>query len=133
MDIGGEKATMEDTNKMDKVKEYLDKGIEASKDAFTKGMDLSKKALSKASDAVQDFGDKSVIRMERHQAEQKRNELIRELGNLAVDCFIKNQETSLNIDDEKVAVVIKEITRLNGEIERRTEVLNNKSDVNKNM
>lgn len=116
---------MDSSNKMDKMKEYIDKGIEVSRDVFSKGVDLSKKALSKAGDAVQDFGDKSVIRMERHQAEQRRQELVRELGGIAVDCFIKNAKTALDASDEKVAEIIKEIVRLNGEIERRNEVLEN--------
>ena len=37
---------------LEKMKEYFDKGIEVSKDAITK-----------ASGAVQDFGDKSVVKI----------------------------------------------------------------------
>lgn len=111
------------SDKMDKVKVYLDKGFEVSKDVFSKGMDLSKKALSKAGDAVQDFGDKSVIRMERHQAEQRRHELVKELGGVAVDCFVKDAKDALNASDEKVAAIVKEIVRLDAEIARRNEIL----------
>lgn len=107
----------------DKVKECIDKGIEVSRDVFSKGVDLSKKALSKAGDAVQDFGDKSVIRMERHQAETKRGELIKELGQIAVSCFITDKNDTLSASDEKVTIVLKEIVRLDGEIARRNEVL----------
>lgn len=115
-----------------KVKECIDKGIEVSRDVLSRGVDISKKALSKAGDAVQDFGDKSVIRMERHQAEQKRHELVKELGGIAVDCFIKNAQEVLSAKDEKVAAIIKEIVRLDGEIARRNEVLEGSSaDVSK--
>lgn len=107
----------------EKMKEYLDKGIEVSRNVFSRSVDVSKKALSKAGDAVQDFGDKSVIRMERHQAEQKRNALIKELGSIAVDCFILNAGKTLDASNEKVAEVIKEIKRLDSEIERRSEML----------
>lgn len=109
-----------------KVKAYLDKGIEVSKDVFSVGVDVSKKALSKAGDAVQDFGDKSVIRMEKHQAEQKRYELVKELGSIAVDCFIKNANTELDASDKRVAEVIEKIKRLDEEIARRRAILEEK-------
>ena len=58
----------------DKIKRYFDKGVEASKTAFDKGMEASKTAFNKASSAVQDFSDKSVVRIEKHQFETKKEE-----------------------------------------------------------
>lgn len=52
-----------------KVKEMFSKGAKASKDAF-----------EKAGDKVQDFTDKSVIKIEKHQLESKRDCKYEELG-----------------------------------------------------
>ena len=52
-----------------KVKDVLSKGAKASKDAF-----------DKASDKVQVFTDKSVLRIEKHQFETKRDVKYKELG-----------------------------------------------------
>ena len=49
----------------DEIKEKLQSGLD-------KFLDSSKKALGKAGNAVQDFSDKSVIRIEKHQFEVKR-------------------------------------------------------------
>ena len=62
---------------MDKVKDFMDKGVE-----------VSKSALSKAGEAVQDFGDKSVTKIEIKKLENKLEKLICELGSYVFDKFL---------------------------------------------
>ena len=52
---------------IDKVKDFMDKGVEVSKTAITK-----------AGDAVQDFSEKSVIRIDIKKLESKLEKLINE-------------------------------------------------------
>ena len=47
---------------IDKMKEYLDKGVE-----------VSKEALTKAGDVVQDLSDKGVTKIETHQLVSRQN------------------------------------------------------------
>lgn len=105
----------------EKIKEYVDKGLDASKTAFDKGVDASKKALSKASNAVQDFGDKSVLRFEKKQFEGKRNDEYAELGKLCAKKLFDKK--TVQASDEAVKAVLDEITRLNGEIASREKML----------
>ena len=71
----------------DKIKRYFDKGVTASKTAFDKGMEASKTAFNKASSAVQDFSDKSVVRIEKHQFETKKEEQLLALGKKVFEKF----------------------------------------------
>lgn len=95
---------------LDKMKNYLDKGVEVSKDAF-----------SRAGTAVQDFGDKSVLRIEKKQFESK---LEKEYISLGKQCFTlikKDGEKSIEADDGRISGIIAEIERINIEIEKRDE------------
>ncbi len=93
---------------LDKMKEYLDKGIEVSKEAF-----------SKAGDAVQDFGDKSVVRIEIKQLESKLNKEYASLGTQVFNLSVISNEKSLSFDDPHVSGIIAEIHRLIDEIDAR--------------
>ena len=102
----------------DKIKKYFDKGVEVSKNAFDKGVEVSKSALNKASNAVQDFSDKSVIRIERRQYESKRADAYSALGKLVAEKFIGGAE-SVYAEDEEVATIVAEVRRFDEEIARR--------------
>lgn len=97
-------------NFMDKVKKVFDRGIVASK-----------KALGVAGDAVQDFSDKSVLRIEKMQLESKLKKQYELLGEYASDTFVK--KTSLASADTKVSAFIKEIKRIKSEIKTRETAL----------
>ena len=81
----------------DKIKRYFDKGVEASKTAFDKGMEASKTALNKASNAVQDFSDKSVVRIEKHQFETKKEEQLLALGKKVFEKFFAHCRKNTSI------------------------------------
>ncbi|MBP3708993.1 MAG: hypothetical protein J6I73_01080 [Treponema sp.] len=107
----------------DKIKKYLDKGVEVSKNAFDKGVEVSKTAISKASNAVQDFSDKSVVRIERRQFETKRDEQFAVLGKKVAEKIINENAQSIKADDEDVIAIIEEIKHCNEELARRDEAL----------
>lgn len=97
---------------LDKVKEYLDKGME-----------VSKEALSKAGDAVQDFSDKSVTRIEARQLASRRSKEYRSLGQVVCQLFRDDTAARLACDDSRISGILQEIQRLDKEIERREESL----------
>lgn len=97
---------------VEKMKSYLDKGVEASKDAF-----------SKAGSAVQSFGDKSVVRIEKKQLEIKLQQEKLNLGILVYDILSGEDKITLSNDDSRVSGIIAEISRLKNEIEKRDEAL----------
>jgi DNA-directed RNA polymerase specialized sigma54-like protein len=107
----------------EKVKTYLDKGVSASKNAIDKGVEVSRKAFDKAGVAVQDFSDKSVLRIEKHQFEIKREEQLKKLGKLAADKFIGENQTTLSAEETELQGVLREIRQLDEEIGKREAVL----------
>jgi len=107
----------------EKVKVYLDKGVIASKNAIDKGVEVSKKALDKAGSAVQNFSDKSVIRIEKHQFETKRDDQLMSLGKLVAEKVISGTSTSFSAEDSDISVIIDQIKLLNEEIAKREAVL----------
>lgn len=96
---------------------------EKLKTSMDKVLESSKKALGKAGNAVQDFSDKSVIRIEKHQFEVKKDEQIKKLGTLTYEKFINDDTASLSAGEETVIAIIEEIRRLNAEIAQRDEKL----------
>ncbi|AEE17159.1 hypothetical protein [Treponema brennaborense] len=97
---------------LNKMKDYLDKGVEVSKDAF-----------SKAGEAVQDFGDKSVLRIEIKQLEGKLNREYESLGEHVYGFFETNAAESLSADDSEISGILAEIKRLRAEMEKREDSL----------
>ncbi len=100
---------------LDKMKEYLDKGVE-----------VSKEALSKAGDAVQDFSDKSVTKIESHQLVSRQNKEYRLLGEAVEKFFAENPGASLSADNSVISGILEEIRRLEKEIAQREESLKSK-------
>lgn len=97
---------------LDKMKEYLDKGVE-----------VSKEALAKAGDVVQDFSDKSVTKIEAHQLVSRQNKEYRSLGQAVLKFFEENPDSSLSADNSAINGIIQEIQRLEKEIILREESL----------
>lgn len=108
---------------LDKGKDYFNKGMKVLKDAFDKGVEVSKSALNKAGDVVQDFGDKSVMRIEKHQFESKRNEHYALLGKKVAEKFINDNAVSVQADDAELSSIVDEIKRFGEEIAKREELL----------
>lgn len=100
---------------VDKVKDFMDKGVE-----------VSKTALTKAGEAVQDFSEKSVIRIDIKKLESKLEKLINELGSYVFDKFNSEYAESVYASDEKVASIIKNINEVKNQIASKTEELEKK-------
>lgn len=97
---------------LEKMKEYLDKGVE-----------VSKEALSKAGDVVQDFSDKSVTKIESHQLVSRQNKEYRALGQAVQKFFEENPTATLSADNSAISGIMDEIKRLEKEIAQREESL----------
>lgn len=97
---------------LEKMKEYLDKGVE-----------VSKEALSKAGDVVQDFSDKSVTKIESHQLVSRQNKEYRALGQAVQKFFEENPTATLSADNSAISGIMAEIKRLEKEIAQREESL----------
>lgn len=102
---------------IDKMKEYLDKGVE-----------VSKEALTKAGDVVQDLSDKGVTKIEAHQLVSRQNKEYRALGQAVRQFFEDNPSGSLTAQDSRIAGIITEIQRLDKEIDLREESLKSGGD-----
>lgn len=107
----------------DTIKQYFDKGVTASKTAFDKGMEASKTALNKASNAVQDFSDKSVVRIEKHQFETKKEEQLLFLGKKVFERFSSDAASALHSDDADIAAIVAEVKHCDEEIAKREAAL----------
>ena len=100
----------------DEIKEKLQSGLD-------KFLDSSKKALGKAGNAVQDFSDKSVIRIEKHQFEVKKDDQIKKLGTLALERFLNDSSATLSAGEDAVVSILEEIRKLNDDIALREDKL----------
>ena len=75
------------------LQNYLKKGVQASKEAF-----------SKAETAVTKFGDESVLKIEKKQFEAKLRKEIASLGQSTLDAFEKNISDGDNLRQYRVKV-----------------------------
>ena len=93
---------------VNRMKDYLDKGVEVSKDA-----------ISKASEKVADFGGKSVVRIEISQLESKAQKELLALGTLIYEKLSIKGEFSVEKSDSEIAEALAVIDKLRSEIESR--------------
>lgn len=108
----------------EEFKEKLKKGVD-------KVVNSSKKAIGKAGVAMQDFSDKSVIKIEKHQLESKRDVEYAKLGKIVANKFENDLSLSINGEEPEVSEIIKTINNFNKEIELKEKALldeNNKKD-----
>lgn len=97
------------------------------KDGFERFVKGSKKAFGKAGNAVQDFSDKSVIRIEKKQFESKRKDQYEKLGELVFGAFSADPKAKVSVSDDGVPSIMEEIKRLSEEIRKREDVLSSES------
>jgi len=102
----------------DDLKEYVNKGLNASKDA-----------LNKAGKAVSKFGDESILKLEISQLKSQIKKDKAALGDLAYDAFITEEKSSLEASDEKVAALMESIKKAQKEIEGKEEQLKQPSSL----
>lgn len=96
---------------------------EKVRDGMDKFIESSKKVLGAAGNAVQDFSDKSVVRIEKSQFESKLHEQYRKFGEYVAGILVADSSASINTSDSKVSEFIAEINNLSKEIELRSNLL----------
>ncbi|MGP1588220.1 MAG: hypothetical protein ACTTHG_07770 [Treponemataceae bacterium] len=101
---------------VDKMKDFLNKGVEASKSA-----------LNKVGDAVQDFGDKSVIKIEIKKLESRLEKQYQEIGKFVFKNTDKKNNFVFPEEKEPFVNMVNEIRTLTKEIEEKTKEYNSVS------
>ena len=98
---------------------------EKIKNVFSTGAKASKEALEKAGDKVQDFTDKSLIKIEIHKLETKRDCKYEEMGLKLSQMLLEGASiTCENADDIKILNAIQEeIKSLSEEIQNKEKEL----------
>lgn len=93
---------------------------------FSKGAKASKEAIEKAGDKVQDFTDKSVLKIEKKQLESKRDESYLELGKVIANLMTNGLQLPIENEDDKknVAAIQKEIKSLDKQIAEKDKEIN---------
>ena len=98
----------------EKMKEFMDKSVSASKSAF-----------DKAGDAVQNFGDKSVTRIELKKLETQLEKKYAQIGKFTYEFFKTKKTASLKNDTAEFDQLLKEAQDVIQEIEKRKSELGN--------
>lgn len=105
------------------------------KDIFSKGAEASKNAFEKAGEAVQDFSDRSVVKIERQKLISKRNKLYEEEGEILSTLLlldgadIKNlsaiaeSNETVKASFEKIQLLQTQIVELNTQISEKDALL----------
>ncbi len=97
---------------LEKMKAYLDKGVE-----------VSKEAVKTAGAKVQDLGDKSMTLIEVKQLEAKIQQALQQLGLRVYEMLSEDADKLVSTNDEVIQNWINEITYLNKEIDKRNSQL----------
>ena len=91
---------------------------------FDKGVAASKKGLQSAGTAVSDFGEKSVLRIEKTQLQSKADKAYAELGRLVFEKLTSSRAASVSASDEGVKDIVSVIKALNSDIEQHSDAIN---------
>jgi len=107
----------------DELKEYLGRGIQASKKALKKGAEVSKNAIDKAGKAAAKFGDESVLKIEIHQLESdlKKEKIL--LGESLYKSFVLESKESVSRNDSEISDILKRIEKIRAEISGKEDEL----------
>jgi deoxyribodipyrimidine photolyase len=105
------------------------------KNFISKSSDVTKSAFSKASNAVQKFSDKSVLKIEIKQMESKKEKLFTKIGK-HLSSILANENVDLmnlqNSNDEKITTLIEEIKTFQAEIvQLNLDIEKNKEELKK--
>ncbi len=84
---------------------FIDKSVEASRTG-----------LRAAGNAIGDFGDKSVLRIELTQLNAKMNKLYAELGKVTYERLSAGDESQVSMSDEKVKSIVDEMKKVSENI-----------------
>lgn len=97
--------------------------VEWVKGFFGKSAVVSRKAVKKAGNAIQDFSDKSVVKIEIKQFENKKKAKYSELGKYTAESFMEGNKKTLKSTDETVVKILEEIQSYDKEIQKRQNAL----------
>lgn len=97
--------------------------VESVKKFFGKSAQASKNAAVKAGTAIQNFSDKSVVKIEIKQFENKKKNCYSELGKYVADSFMVQEKKTLKSTDEEVKKILAEINKCDEEIKKRQNAL----------
>lgn len=105
------------------------------KNFISKSSDVTKSAFSKASNAVQKFSDKSVLKIEIKQMESKKEKLFTKIGK-HLSSVLSNENVDLmnlqNLNDEKISTLVEEIKTFQAEIvQLNLDIEKNKEELKK--
>ena len=105
------------------------------KNFISKSSDVTKSAFSKASNAVQKFSDKSVLKIEIKQMESKKEKLFTKIGK-HLSSILANENVDLmnlqNSNDEKITTLVEEIKTFQAEIvQLNLDIEKNKEELKK--
>jgi len=93
------------------------------KDFFTKGAQASKEAFEKAGDKVQEFSDKSVVRLEKKQLEGKLDNKYAEIGKKVSQILDNAALNFMHVEDQEA------IQKLQSEVESLLQEIKAKEDL----
>ena len=107
------------------------------KNFISKSSDVTKSAFSKASNAVQKFSDKSVLKIEIKQMESKKEKLFTKIGK-HLSSVLSNENVDFmnlqNSNDEKISTLIEEIKTFQAEIvQLNLDIEKNKEELKKSQ
>lgn len=92
-------------------------------DFLDKGVDMSRDAITKAGDVVQDMGSKGVLRIEILQLKEKQNKEYRDLGMTVAEIFRDSPDESITRDTIRVWKSLELIRDFDHQIKTREEKL----------
>ena len=105
------------------------------KNFISKSSDVTKSAFSKASNAVQKFSDKSVLKIEIKQMESKKEKLFTKIGKHLSSVLAHENVDLMNLqnsNDEKISTLVEEIKTFQAEIvQLNLDIEKNKEDLKK--
>lgn len=96
---------------------------ETLKNFLSKSAEVSKNAFVKAGDAVQEFSDKSVVKLDKKKLEVQKSKKLADLGCLVYESFVKESKESFSISDDAAKLLIEEIKVLDNQIEEKDKIL----------
>ncbi len=89
---------------------------------LSKGASVSKSAFEKAGDAVQDFSDKSVLKLDKMKLESQKNKKLTELG-IVVNDMIANGFSGFDIETvpekDKIMEIFRQISEFSEKIKEK--------------
>ena len=104
-------------------KEEVKEKVKTGLDSF---VEKSKKLFGKAGNAVQKFSDDSVTRIEIKQFESKKKAEIKKLGQMALERFLADSNSTLSAGEDAVKTILENVKSFDAEIESRKSQLSEK-------